>query len=338
MWGGRSDRERRRRARRGGSPPRGPGGTSMPVAKSRRDRRRRPRPEELGGRRHDLGRPRTRPGRGQAVSTTRPDRDSVITADAHVGAAEGDVRGGVARDGIDVEVLAVRCDDHDAVGDGPDHDATVRFDREGVEGEWCRRETRPAVPDGKRAGGGPHLTGTLEIPGPQPAGVGLRDVHPAPFGRQPHAVRPEEGKRDLADGRPIGWHVVEPAPVDAGVPPLAVVGEPQAADLVEHQVVRTSQGAAITLSVQHADLARAQVDSFQPTPGEAGRLVGVRGPVDWDPHAPRDLAPEEAAIVGDDPRRGCLEGQPVGPPPGVATTSTPSSRMRRTRPPSMSTA
>ena len=236
----------------------------------------------------------------------------MITARRKSLSAERDVRGRVARDGVHVDLAAVGRDHDDPVADRADRDAAVGLHRQRVERVPRGHHAHAAVADGQRPRGGADLAGGVEVPRPQAPGVRLRDVDPPAVGREADAVRPEERERLLDDGAAVRRDVVEAAPVDARAAPLAVVGEPHAAGLVEDEVVGPSERPPVALAVQHRDLAGVQVDPLDPPAREPGRLAGVRGMVDRDADAVH-LGPQEPAVVGDERGRGRLERHAVRP-------------------------
>ncbi len=200
--------------------------------------------QDLCDGRHRRDGPTTRPGRGQVVSTTRPERESVMTARRRSASAKGDVGGHVAGNRVDGHFPTVGSDHDDPVGDGPDDDPPVILDGERVEGVGRRRDADPAMTHRERPPGRRHLAGTREVPRPEAPGVRLGDVHAPAVGREAHAVGPEQRKRHRLDAAAVRRDVVEAAAVDALVPALSVVREPQAPGLVEHEVVGAAERAA----------------------------------------------------------------------------------------------
>src|SRR5207245_3372937 len=97
---------------------------------------------------------------------------------------------------------------------------------------------------------------------------------------------------------------------------LAEVGEPEAAGVVEDDVVRAAQRVTVALAVEHRDLAGDEVDPLYAAALEVGRLVVAGGEVERDEHVAQ-LAPQEAAVVADVGRAVGPDGEPVGPAAGL---------------------
>jgi hypothetical protein len=109
---------------------------------------------------------------------------------------------------------------------------------------------------------------------------------------------------DLADAGAVGLGVVDPGQL--GVAPLghAVIGEPEAAGVVEDDVVGRHQGLALALGVQVGDLAAGDVDPLD----AAADVVLERGRT-GEGDAVHVDAGEAGAVVADVHR-------PVGPEGG----------------------
>src|SRR5262252_1266886 len=89
----------------------------------------------------------------------------------------------------------------------------------------------------------------------------LGDVEPGAVGGEPDAVRRVEREDDLADQRPIGACVEDAGAVPVALAELPVIGEPEAAVAIEHQVVRSAERAALTRGVEVRDLPAREVDA-----------------------------------------------------------------------------
>ena len=111
-----------------------------------------------------------------------------------------------------------------------------------------------------------------------------------------------------------GLEVVERADVHLTGTALAEIGEPEAAMLVEHQVVGPAQRMLAAFVDDGLDLAALQIDALDRA---AEVILGLRARHD---HLARGY-PAEAAIVADVHLAVGAEGAPLGPPGICATTS-----------------
>jgi hypothetical protein len=111
-------------------------------------------------------------------------------------------------------------------------------------------------------------------------------------GRQAAAVGPLEREHLLLDLRAVGFGVVDGAAVVVALARLAEVGEPEAAGIVEHQVVRAVQPAAVAGIVERLELAGLGIDHLD----RAGLVVGRHRAGKQPAAGPLD--PVEAAVVG----------------------------------------
>ena len=264
-------------------------------------------------------------GRRQAgsgpVQATRPaghGATAVVEGRAQVGAAEADVGGerigqrrvldrrAVGRDGGDAAVHQ-RADAHPS---GAVHGEAVEHLQAGQAGEEVA-----AVP-GRR--GDRDLPRGGDGPGVDAAGVGLGRVEHGAVGRQADAVRRVEGEDHLLARRAVGLGVVDAGAVAGALLADAVVGEPEAAVAVEHEVVGRPQRSPGRLRVERGHRARGEVDPLD----APARPLGRHGPWDGEPHEVLPL--EAAAVVAHVHGAVGPDGGAVGPAPGSATTSVPS--------------
>ena len=141
-------------------------------------------------------------------------------------------------------------------------------------------------------------------------------VDPAAVGGKPDTVGAEQGERLLHHGGSVGQDVVQTAPVDAFAATLAVIGEPEPARLVEHQVVGPAQWAAVALAVEHLDGAALQIDPFDPATGEPRGLVGVGHVIDGDA-VPRTSVHRKPPLLATRVVVAVSRAMPFGPAPGL---------------------
>ena len=131
-----------------------------------------------------------------------------------------------------------------------------RVDGERVEQLEARQAGEQRAAAGRERHAGGDLARADDVPLPDAPGEGLGDVEPRAVRRQADAVRRVE--RDTpprGSSEPSGSRVVEPAAVALALADLAVVGEPEAAVRVEHEVVRPAQRMAVALGVERLDRA-----------------------------------------------------------------------------------
>ena len=96
--------------------------------------------------------------------------------------------------------------------------------------------------------------------GPEPRGRRLRDVDGLLVRRQADAVGRQHAEHDLDDLLHAGLDVIDAADIHLAGAALAEIGEPEAAALVEHEIVRPAQ-LVLAAPVDHRlDLAALQVD------------------------------------------------------------------------------
>src|SRR5207302_10427693 len=136
------------------------------------------------------------------------------------------------------------------------------------------------------------LARSRNVPRPQAARPGFRDVEPLAVGRQADAVRSVGGKDHLADHRAVRLRVVDARTVTIALAVLAVIREPEAAGGVEHDVVRAAQPVTVALGVEHLHFAGVDVDALDAPAAVVLRLQARHGEA-------ADLVPFEAAIVAD---------------------------------------
>ena len=150
---------------------------------------------------------------------------------------------------------------------------------------------RPPCGDGH----GSFLTtpGLDDVEGPQPRRLGLGDIERLAVGRQADAVRRDQRVGDLDDARAVALGVIDAADIHVARPPLAEIGEVDAAVRVADQIVRPAQLVSATLAVEHVDRAGGEVDPLEPS---AAVILGL----DKRPAAALVIdRPFEAAIVDD---------------------------------------
>src|SRR5262249_28808516 len=114
-----------------------------------------------------------------------------------------------------------------------------------------------------------------------------------------------DGIDRLADHRSVGLGVVDAGAIAIALTDLAVVREPEAAALVEDDVVRAAQRMAVALRVQHFDLPAVDVDPLDAAAAVVARLVAGHGQA-------VHLVPFEAAVVADVELAIGPEGRPIG--------------------------
>src|SRR6185312_10676911 len=120
------------------------------------------------------------------------------------------------------------------------------------------------------------------------------------------AVGREQLMQDLLDLRAVGLGVIESAVGAVFLVGTAVIGEPEAAIPVEHQIVRRLQRLAVAFRIEHFGLAGRDVDAL-----DAPALVrGRRMAGDGEPVALVDL--EIAAVVAAVESAAGPDGQAVG--------------------------
>src|SRR5262249_7352980 len=149
-----------------------------------------------------------------------------------------------------------------------------------------------------------------EVEGPEPAGVGFRDIDGGAVGRQADAVRREQGIGDLDDAGAVRQRVVEPA---AHLKPwiaLAMVGEVEAAMPVEDAVVGPDEAMSAAARIEYVPLARSGVEPLDPAARIPFRHAGA------DAIDTVDLLEPEAAAVAEIERPIRPHRQPVGRPAG----------------------
>src|SRR5262249_11816418 len=108
-----------------------------------------------------------------------------------------------------------------------------------------QRSEAPAGPNPIEAATSPGRT-TSQLHTRRPR---LRGIAPFAIRRQPDTVRTVERVDDLADHRAVRARIEEPRPVALPLAQLAVVGEPEAAVGIEHEIVRAAQRMAVALRV-----------------------------------------------------------------------------------------
>ena len=113
-----------------------------------------------------------------------------------------------------------------------------------------------------------------------------------------------------ADMAAVGLGVIDAAILASLGGRTAMVGEPEPALLVEHQIVGTMQGPALALRIERAQGAGLQIKPLDHAAGMARR----RGPRDSHTLVVQPL--ERAAIVGDVDRPVRADGRAIGPAPG----------------------
>src|SRR5205823_14717212 len=211
-----------------------------------------------------------------------------------LGPAKGDV-GGDAVAGCDLlDDAAIRRDHRDAArNQRRDADIAAGFHRKRIE-HLVAAEPRDrlaalaAIDDFARLDG----AGFGDFIGPQPRGRRLRNVDRLLVRRQADAVGGQHAVHGFDDLLHAGFEIIERADIHLAGAALAEIGEPEAAVLVEHQVVRPPQR-VLAASVDYGlDLAAMHVDALDRA---ALIVVGLRPRHDH-------LAggnPAEAAIVAD---------------------------------------
>ena len=155
-------------------------------------------------------------------------------------------------------------------------------------------------------------------PTEHPAGVGLGGVEPGAVGRQADAVGRVEREDDLLAARAVGLGVVDAGAVAGAVEAHAVVGEPEAAVAVEHEVVRRAERAARRLGVERGDRRRWTRSTrwIDPPFQVGGTAPGIMRPITSSQLKQPPLLVMYMAPSGP-------HAAPFGPPPTLASTSRP---------------
>ena len=133
----------------------------------------------------------------------------------------------------------------------------------------------------------------LQVEGPEPPALRLRDIDRSAVRRQADAIRHDQGIGDLDDARAVGQRIIEPAIHPVAWVELAKIGEIEAAMPVEDDVVRPDEAVLAAMRVEDLALAGLQVETLDPAAGIAlrhARLDTIE--------AARGLK-QEAAIVAD---------------------------------------
>ena len=103
------------------------------------------------------------------------------------------------------------------------------------------------------------VPGPLQVEGPEPAGYRLGDIEGRPVRRQADAVGAVHREQGLADRRAVDGGMEDAGAVLVAPAPLAMIGEPDAAIGVEHEVVRPLQRLALAGAVHCLDGAGGRV-------------------------------------------------------------------------------
>ena len=134
--------------------------------------------------------------------------------------------------------------------------------------------------------------GRGEVEGPAARGRRLDHVERLAVGREAAAVGPLQREDLLLDLRAVGLGVVDGAAIVVALARLAEIGEPEAAGIVEHQVVGAVQLPAVAGVVERLELAGLGIDHLD----RAALVVGRRRAREQPAVGPLD--PVEAAVVG----------------------------------------
>jgi hypothetical protein len=204
---------------------------------------------------------------------------------------ETDVGGHQVAGGVVLDLRPVGRDRGDApVEDGGDAHPTLAVDGQRVE----ELVARQAVQDTRlQRIGGSQYARRGDRPLEHAAGVGLGPVQGVGVRRQADAVGRIGRVHGLGDPRAVGTRVVDPAEIcsaAAGVTD-AVIGEPEPAVAVHHQVVRAAQGVSVALGVQVGDRAVMAVDPLDTTAEVSIAVESARN------REAGEFGPREAAAV-----------------------------------------
>jgi hypothetical protein len=85
------------------------------------------------------------------------------------------------------------------------------------------------------------LAGTIEVPIPNPPDLGFSHVETPAIGGERNAVRAVEREDHFSDVGPVGLGVVHARAIARALSANTVIGEPEAAALVEDEIVGTAQ-------------------------------------------------------------------------------------------------
>src|SRR5258708_2729244 len=132
----------------------------------------------------------------------------------------------------------------------------------------------------------------LDRESPQPRRLGLGDIKGLLVRREADAVWRHHRVGNLGDRGAVALGVIHRADTLVAAPPLAEIGEVDAALRIDDEVVRSLQGHVAAGAVEAFDGAGLEIDAFE-TPTTV--ILGLR---QW-PDMAAFAVPFEAAIVGD---------------------------------------
>jgi hypothetical protein len=148
--------------------------------------------------------------------------------------------------------------------------------------------------------------------GPEPGRGRLADVERAAIRRQADAVGIVEREDHLPARTAVGLGVEDAGNAAAALRGLAVIGEPEAAGIVEDEVVRSLERHVARRGIEFLESAGGEIDALdRPAAIVVGGAVRQAHPV--------PVAPPEAAIVAEIEQPVGTKARPFGPPP-VSTT------------------